>query len=205
MLLLYLHSALILKIQILRDRCVYVCIWQADEGWRCPSERNLLSSDNAKNFIKWNLITKSTKPLHGKRNYDDSLIVFCCPPCLYGKLLSINKLEGFDTLISVRTFLTRWLYNCDLASCCTPFSCYHHPYHKVPQQSKMPTTESECHLFQQPNKNYFKTIEKIYLPYPNSTTDTQSLANTVSFRARKATVGFIPTLKTEQKYTTTIF
>lgn len=134
-----------------------------------------------------------------RENYDDSLIVFRCPSCLYGKLLSINKLEGFNTLFSVHTFVTRWLCNCDLASSGTPFSYYHHPSHKMLQHSKMPTTDSECHPFQQPHKNYFRTVEKIYLPYPKSTTDTQGLANTASFRAPKATCWPYPNIKDRTK------
>lgn len=119
-----------------------------------------------------------------RENYDDSLAVSCCPSCLYSKLLAINKPEGFDpAMFSACTFVTRWLCNHDSASLCAPFSCYYHPAYKLLQQSKKTTTESECHLFQQPNKNYFETIQKISLPYPNSSTDTLGLARTASNRA----------------------
>lgn len=141
-----------------------------------------------------------------RENYDDSLTVSRCPSCLYGKLLSINKPEGFDTaMFSACTFVTRWLCNHDLASPCIPFSCYHHPSYKLLKQSKMPTTESECHLFQQTSKNYFETIWKISLPYPNSSTDTLGLANTASNNAPQNNCWLHPKVKRQNKNTRLLY
>lgn len=135
-----------------------------------------------------------------RENYDDSLTVSCYPSCLYSNLLSINKPEGFDTpKFSACTFVTRWLCNHDLASPCTPFSCYHHPPYKLLQQSKVPTKESECHFSQQPNKNYFETIQKTSFPYLNSSTDTLGLANMGSNGAPQNNCWLYPKVKDRTK------
>lgn len=135
-----------------------------------------------------------------RENNDDSLTVSCYPSCLYSNLLSINKPEGFDTpKFSACTFVTRRLCNHDLASPCTPGSCYHHPPYKPLQRSKVPTKESECCSLQQPSKNYFEIIQKISFPYLNSSTDTPALANTGSNGAPQNNCWLYPKLKTGQK------
>lgn len=102
-------------------------------------------------------------------------------------------------MFSACTFVTRWLCNHDLDSLCTPFSCYHHVSYKLLQQSKMPTTESECHLSQQHSKNYLETIQKISLPCPNSSTDTLGLVNTASNRASQNNCWLYPKVKCRTK------
>lgn len=68
----------------------------------------------------------------------------------------------------------------------------------------MPLTESEHHLFQQPSKKCFETIQKISLPHPKSTMDAPWLASTSS-NAAQTTVGFTPKLETEQNHKTITF
>lgn len=76
----------------------------------------------------------------------NSLTGSCSPLCLYSKLLSINKPDGFDTdMFSVCTFITTRLCNHNLSFPLSPFSCYHHPSYKLLHCSKMPTLTSECH------------------------------------------------------------
>lgn len=132
----------------------------------------------------------------------DSLTVSCSPLCLYSRLLSINKPDGFDTVMfSVCTFITTWLCNHNLSFPFTPFSCYHHPSYKLVQYSYMPTLTSECHFIQQPSKNYFETIQETSLPSPNGCRD-WGLPIQLPTEHHKTTAGFIQKLKIGQKYKT---
>lgn len=153
----------------------------------------------------------------GREIHYNSLTVSCSPLCLYSKLLSINKPDGFGIdMFSVCTFITIRLCNHDLSFPLTPFSCYHHPSYKLLHYSKMPTLTSECHLIQPPSKNYFETIQKTSLPYPNGCTDTlrvrhlgpvtagtslphERLANTASSRAPQNNCWLYPKVKHRTK------
>lgn len=135
-----------------------------------------------KNFMKWNLITKSTKPVNGKRKLWQLLDCSLLPIVLVPQIV-VHK-QAWRLWHYYNQCLYPCLCNHDLASPCTPSSCcYHHPSYRLQQQSKMPTTESEYHLSQQLRNNYFETIPKISLHYPNSSTDTLELANAASRRA----------------------
>lgn len=136
----------------------------------------------------------------------NSLTVSCSPLCLYIKFLSINKPDGIDTdMFSVCTFMTTWLCNHDLSFPFIPFSCYHHPSYELLQYSKMPTQTSECHLIQQPSKNYFEAIQKTSLPNPNGSTDTLGLDNTASNRAPQNNCWLYPKVKDRTKNTRLLY
>lgn len=97
----------------------------------------------------------------------DSLTVSCSPLCLYSRLLSINKPDGFDTVMfSVCTFITTWLCNHNLSFPFTPFSCYHHPSYKLVQYSYMPTLTSECHLSSNPARTTLKRFKRLLFHLP---------------------------------------
>lgn len=139
-----------------------------------------------------------------RENYDNSLIVPCCPLCLYHKLLSISKPEGFDTTtISACTHvcvIMIWLLPVLLSAAATtthPTDCNSSPRCLQQKVNTIFLSNSETIILKQFQKSPFTT------PIAPQTRQSQQMQ--LPEEQHKMTLGLTPELKTEQKHRTTRF
>lgn len=97
----------------------------------------------------------------------NSLTVSCSPLCLYSKLQSINKPDGFDPdMFSVCTFITTWFCNHDLSSPFTPSGCYHHPPTNCCSTPKCLHWQVNAILSSHPARTTLKQFKRLLFPIP---------------------------------------